>query len=536
MAKIRSFTPAQIIEQFNKLKSQRANWESLWQEIAEYVLPARDDVQFWRTPGEKKYTHLLDSTATTECELLAGALHGMLTNPSGFFFGLTTGDALLDMDDAARNYMQQCVRIMHDSLNASNFQTEVHELYLNLIAFGFSPMSMEEDPDTDVRFANRSIREVYLKENSHGVVDTIFRNYKAYATDLVDDFGYDELPKKIQEAYDKGKTDQWEVIYACYPKRRVTGADNSVHSFVSQYVLVAEKLNLEVSGFRDSPWLTPRWSKANGETYGRGPGDKALPEAKVVNKMTETTLRGAQKVVDPPLQVPDDGFIMNVNTKPGGLTFYRAGSNDRVEKVFDDARIDFGFQSIEMKQKQIRAAFYSDQLKLREGPQMTATEVSERVEQALRFLGPMLGRQQREFLAPLVERLYGILVRKGKLPEVPAILENKPLKIQYTSVMAMSQRLSELQSIGRTMQNIAPFASADPTTLDVFNGQRAAKYIAKLVNFPQEILNSKEEMAQIAQSRQQAQAAAQQAQQQAMENDTVSKVGGAAAKFQPKVV
>lgn len=46
----------------------------------------------------------------------------------------------------------------------------------------------------------------------------------------------------------------------------------------------------------------------------------ALPEMKVLNKMNETMLIGAQKLVDPPIQMPDDGYIMPIVTTPGGST------------------------------------------------------------------------------------------------------------------------------------------------------------------------------------------------------------------------
>ena len=52
----------------------------------------------------------------------------------------------------------------------------------------------------------------------------------------------------------------------------------------------------------------------------------ALPDVKMLNEMSKTTIKAAQKQVDPPLLVPDDGFILPVRTVPGGLNFYRAGT------------------------------------------------------------------------------------------------------------------------------------------------------------------------------------------------------------------
>lgn len=532
-AKKMGMDPAKCIAKFNSIKGLRGNTEQVWQEIADYVIPRKNDITVQRSPGEKKYVNLLDSTAMVSNELLAGALHGMLTNPAGYFFNLSTGSPELDARDAVRLWLQTVVRKMHDRLNNTNFQTEVHESYLDICAFGTACMIAEEDADTLIRFSTRSLREVYFEENSRGYIDTVYRSYCMDARGIVDDFGFDNVPKKIQDAYKANKPDKFDILHVVYPRKKEK-IDKKYNRFnyVSQYILMSEKVDLEVEGFNESPYLTPRWSKASGEVYGRGCGEKALPSAKTVNKMRETTLRGAQKVVDPPLQAPDDGFVIPLDTRPAGLNYYRAGSQDRIQPIFNDARIDFGFQAIDQERIAIREAFYTDQLKLREGPQMTATEVSERVEQALRFLGPMLGRQQSEFLQPLVERLYAVMDRAGEIPEAPAELQGVPLKIQYSSVMAMQQRMSEVQNIQRTMQNIAPFASADPSVLDNFDGDVAAQYIARLFNFPQEILRTKEDLAAIRKQRADAQAAAQQAMQQKEGADAASKVVGAAAKLQ----
>ncbi len=40
--------------QLDQLKTKRQNWESHWQEIAEYVLPRRADVTTTRSRGDKR--------------------------------------------------------------------------------------------------------------------------------------------------------------------------------------------------------------------------------------------------------------------------------------------------------------------------------------------------------------------------------------------------------------------------------------------------------------------------------------------------
>ncbi len=526
---VKGLSPKQIIEKAGRLKSERMVYEAIWQQIGTYIRPLRKNFQGSELPGTQKYVDVLDGTAMTSLELLAGFIHGLLTNPAGYFFGLTTGIPALDEQDSVRLWIQEVVRTLHYYINNSNFQTEVQEFYQDLIAFGTGVMSIEDDPDTLFRFGTRDLKEIYIAENSKGFVDMLYRCYSLDLRGLVDDFGLEKLPEKLKKEYADGKDTKYEIIHAIYPVPKEQRG--GVFKYICQYVLVNEKFDLEIEGFKEFPYLVPRWSKASGENYGRGLGEKALPEAKVLNKMTETTLRGAQKVVDPPIQLPDDGFILPLVTKPGGVNYYRAGSDDRAQTIFSDSRIDFGFQSIDRKQAQIREAFYVDQLKLREGPQMTAQEVNTRVEQGMRFLSPMLGRQTYEFLQPMIERIYSIATRKGKIPQAPPELRGKELKVQYSSILAITQRYSEIQSIRSTMTDVAPFAAADPSVLHNFDGDRAAHVIARINNFPQEILRNKKDLALVRKQLADQQAQALQQEQLKTQADASSKAITAASKF-----
>jgi len=516
-----------LLKKFDALKSKRQVWESLWQDIASYTVPRKDNILIRDTPGTKKYNDILDSTAINSVELLSGALHSMLTNPVGFFFNLTTGDSDLDNQDEVRAWFQQVVRVMHETLANSNFQTEVHEYYIDLVSFGTAVLLIEDDPEDEVRFSSKAIQEVYLDKNHIDRVDTVFREFKYTPRDLVDAFGLDILPAKIKKEYNEGVDRDYDVIHATYPKKK---EEKSNFAFHSKYILRSEKMFLQEGGFRQNPYIAARWSKSSCEVYGRGPGEKGLPETRLANLMGETTIRSAQKVIDPPMQAPDDGFVFPLITRPGGLNFYRAGSQDRIEPIFNNQRIDYGIEMTEATRAKIREAFFVDQLKLRDGPQMTATEVMERSEQAMRFLGPMLGRQEVEFLQPMVTRLFDLLERKEKLPAVPESIKahiqetGRAIRVRFSSVMAMSQRQSEVQNINRTMQTIAPFASANPQVLDNLDGDKAVRYIAKLFNFPQELIMDTEGRDQMREQRAQQQQQQQQAEQEAQQADSASKI------------
>lgn len=524
---MKKLSPEQVIKKFQKLKGERSTWEEHWQEIADFIIP-RKDITRQTTAGTKRNVDLLDNTAVLSNELLAGALQGMLTNPNGEWFEFTTGDAQLDEEDEVRKWLQQTATDVHGVLNNSNFQTEVHEMYLDLTGFGTAPMSVEEDDESVVMFASRPLADVYVDEDSKGRINQLYRCIRWSVDQIVQEFGENSLPRKLRQEYDKGDTDtKYEVIHAVY------AGDRTPFKFYSQYILVCEKHELHSGGYREFPYVVPRWVKTNKEKYGRSPGMNALPEAKTLNVMMDTTIRGAQKVVDPPIQVPDDGFLLPILTKPGGLNYYRAGTTDRAEPIFNDAKVDFGFQLIEMKKKQIREAFYVDQLKLQQdGPQMTATEVLQRTEEAMRLLGPMLGRLQSEFLRPLIDRVFEIMMRKNKVRPVPVQLRGRVIDVKYSSLIAKSQRISEGQNIMRTLQAIEPFYNIDPNVRDNLNGDVAARKLGRIYGCPQEIFRDKKEIDDIREKRAQAQQEQLQAQNQQMQAEQAAKVLPAVAKAQ----
>lgn len=525
-----------IVDKLKHLKSDRGNWEREWQDVADYVLPRKNEVITKRTDGERKTTLIFDNTAIVSNELLAGFLHGMLTSPNTPWFEFTTGDAALDREDEVRAYLQESARRVHNVLANSNFNTEVHEMYLDLGAFNTACMFVEEvKPDEGrevVRFSTKFIANYYIDEDHLGRVNQVYQEWKWDAGKIVHAFGIDNVPAKIKDCYEKNKTEEYTVIHAMYPEHLIPNYSKSNKPWVSHYILPDLNAHVKIDYFFEIPCVIPRWAKASGEKYGRGPGMAAIPEVKSLNKMAEVVLKGAQKVVDPPLMVPDDGFIMPIRTKPASLNYYRAGTTDTIRPIFNNTQVDFGFQVMQEKRLRVREAFYIDQLiSPTGGPARTATEVMQRAEEQMRLMGPILGRQQSEFARPLVDRVFGIMERRNLLPLAPEVLQGRIVDVRYTSPIAKTQRLAEGNAIMRTVQAMAPFVQTDPTILDNINGDAILKVVADIYGFPQEGFKTKREVQETRQARAQQQQMAMAQQQRAQQSEEMYEQADAAAKL-----
>ena len=427
-----------LLKRFDRLKSQRQNWESHWQEVADYMQPRKADVTKSRSKGDKRTELIFDSSPLQSVELLAASLHGMLTNPSTPWFSLRFKEDDMENEDEGKEWLESATETMYSAFNRSNFQQEIFELYHDLITFGTAAMFIEEDDDDVLKFSTRHINEMYIAENDKGRIDTVFRKFKLSARSAIQKFG--NVSNNIAVIAKKDPYEDVEILHAVYPRSDFDPKkqDKANMPFASVYLEAGSGDELSVSGFREFPFVVPRYLKASHEIYGRSPAMTALPDVKMLNEMSKTTIKSAQKQVDPPLLVPDDGFILPVRTVPGGLNFYRSGTRDRIEPLNIGANTPLGLNMEEQRRNSIRNAFYVNQLMMQSGPQMTATEVIQRNEEKMRLLGPVLGRLQSELLKPLIDRAFAIILRKKLFAEAPAFLSGKDIEIEYVSPLALS--------------------------------------------------------------------------------------------------
>jgi len=508
-----------IRKRLDKLEADRGTWESHWQEILDYVMPRKAEITFLRSRGEKRTEVLFDSTAITANNLLAASLQGTLTSPSLPWFSLKLRDDDANKIRDIQIWLEDTARRMYAVFNESNFNTEVHEMYLDLCSVGTSAIFVEEANEGflqgGLHFNTLHIAEYFIQENSTGRVDTLYRKYKMTARQAVQEFGEDNVGTKIKEAVKVKPDTQFNFIHAVEPtpdyERSVGMKAKTKLPFHSCHVCFEDKMVVRTGGYNEFPYLVPRWSKATGEIFGRSPSYNALPDIKTLNKAVEIGLKAWAKAIDPPLLVTDDGVIGRVRMTPGGITVVRS------DTAIKPLQIGSNWQITDLKENQlrtaIRQAYYSDQLQLQEGPQMTATEVQVRYELMQRLLGPTLGRFQTEFLNPLIERVFGIMLRSDALTPRPSEMEGMNMDIEYVGPLARSQRMEEAIAVERLYQLAMQVVQVDPTVMDVIDHEQAIRMRATLLGVPKTVLRGEDEVAEI---REQRAAAQQQAQEQAM--------------------
>jgi len=245
--------------------------------------------------------------------------------------------------------------------------------------------------------------------------------------------------------------------------------------------------------FSESPFVAFRWLKVSGETYGRSPVQKALPDIRTANKVVELILKNASIAATGMWMAEDDGVLnpATIRLVPGaiipkapgssGLTpLAAAGNFDVSQLVLDDLRT------------RIRAALLADRIATPDKPGMTATEVLERGAQGAKLLGATYGRLQAELLTPLVGRCLSILRRRGEIAPIGGGSGGE-MRLTYASPLARVQARADAAETLLFLQAVSGLGADAKAVLD---GAAAVRWLARTLGAPAEILRPADAVAE----------------------------------------
>ena len=506
-----TYTASELIERAENLEGERYNWEQDWQRIADFILPRKNDIITKRSRGENRHQKRYASIGMQSLNMLAASLHGTLTSKAVQWFDLDTGNPEMDRDPRIKDYLQSVANIMWTELNSSNFHSQIHELYLDLAAFGTGAMLQEEaaapgDDYTGMVFNSYPIQSYLIEEDHHGQVDSVCVKHMMTSRQISGKFGESALTNKHKSAE---PLDQFEILHWVMPREggEEYTEDSNKMMFKSCWIDRGDEEILREGGYSEFPFTIPRWSKSTGDMYGRGPGDTALADIEVLNEATRLELNAWAKTIDPPILVEDDGVIGKVNMRPGKPTVVR--DVERSVRPFQtNANMNFNQIKIGEYRNTIRQAFYADQLELpnRGSAEMTATEIQVRYDLMQRVLGPTLGRLERELLEPVITRTFKIMARRGVIPPPPAVVgDNLQLNIRYVGPLSRAQKQAEINAFMTFIQEAGMLAQMNPEVLDHVDMDASLRWLHDHHDLPNIILIDPRVVAEKRQARQQQQ-------------------------------
>jgi hypothetical protein len=184
--------------------------------------------------------------------------------------------------------------------------------------------------------------------------------------------------------------------------------------------------------------------------------------------------------------------------------YLREDGTPLVQPLQTPGNIPIGIEMTDQKRKAVNDSFLITLFQiLVENPRvMTATEVLQRAQEKGALLGPTMGRQQSEFLGPIIERELDLLQANGAIPEPPPqlmdyVMSGGEILPKYTGPLARLMKSEEAAGLLRTVEAMLPVAQAsgDMSVLRRINADEAVKIIAEANGVPAKAMRTDEELA-----------------------------------------
>jgi hypothetical protein len=510
---------SKILHDFDYLFGLRGNWNSHWTEIAQRVYPDHSylfqNYSQLTQMGDKRMTQIYDSTAVLALQRFGAILDSLLTPRNQFWHQLKANDPIIQRDKMCTLWFDKVNQILFDQRYAqrSNFASQNQEQYLSLGAYGTGSLFIDDlAGDTGLRYKNIHLGQLYLQENHQGVVDRVIRYFIMTARQAIQKFG-DACPEQITAMAKNLPDTQFFFIHWVGPNedREPARKDYRGMPFASYYVSISGKKIVAKGGYRTFPYAISRYRQAPYEAYGRSPAMDVLPAIKTLNEEKKVMLKAGHRALDPVLLAHDDGVIDAFSLDPGSINPGGITKDGRLlVQPLPVGNIPDGKELMEDERKLINDTFLVNLFQiLTENPEMTATEVMERTREKGILLAPTIGRQQSEYLGPMIDRELDILSRQGLLPPQPRLLQQAKghYKIIYDTPITRAQKADQVSGAMRTMEAFTQYAQAtqDPSILHLINIDVAGPAIAEANGVPAAWMNSPQRVMEMRKAQQQAQ-------------------------------
>jgi hypothetical protein len=517
-----------MISRWRSLRGQKDGWRNHADDIARVMLPRRAGFSSSWAEGTSRVEEIYDGTPMQAARGLANAVAGLL-RPDGFV-SMRMDDDAIDNTDEAQAWLGESNAILRTAFEnpKARMRQATGEVDLDLVTVADAFMFVGATRTLDnLLFMSIHPKDCVAFFGEQGNPEGVFREVGYTVRQLISKFGINALSEACRKKADPGQgqklDDTVRVLHAVVPREegRADALMAKNLPFADIWIEIEAKHELKVGGFHELPYICPRWDTSSGESSGRSPGMIALPDANTLQSMGETILITGQRQADPPLMAPNDGTFDAPNTMPGGMGYYdvetaaavggnpffplEIGGNLAISRdMQDDTR------------RQIFAAFYRNILNLPvDGPAMTATEIIERKQEFLREVGPVFGRLESDYTAPMVERAFNVILRNDGFPEIPPAMQGKKIVFEYESPVKTMRQQIEAASAERWVASLIEVSNATqrPDILDVVNFDAAARFSAEAGRVPPALVNPQGKVDQIRDGRAKAQQEAAQAEQ-----------------------
>jgi len=475
-----------ILRRQSMMESERSNFDSLRQEVAEHMLPRQAEFlnrgEFKRTQGQSRTSRIFDETATQALDDGVSVFESYVMPRGARWQSFAPrDDELLKIRRVRAWYELKTSQLfMLRSMPGSGFAEQTHESVASLLAFGDQGMWPEIRYDRQRRplgifYRSEHIGSIWIMENAWGRVDTVHRKFRLSARQAMQKWG-DKAPECVRKAYRDNKIDDEHLyLHVLCPRddwdpRRIDAKGKPVRSC---YVSIADKQIFDEGGFRTMPLVYSRYEKSPTETYGRGPGINVLPAVKASQLMMRDLVTAVEFMARPAMLAADDAVDVILRYSPGGTTYggLDYAGNPLVKPMMEGADISPALMLQERTRAVIVRAFFGDLFRIRreQKTHVSATDVMEQSAEKGILLSP-LARQETEWFAPMGDRELDLMWEMGLLDDMPPEVKEAGGLYQYVfdNPLGRAQKADQAAGFFRTLEGVTPLMQAKPQLVDDF--------------------------------------------------------------------
>jgi hypothetical protein len=486
----------ELIDFGDRMFSDKANLDSLNQEIAENVYPTRACFTREIDLGDNYADDLMDSYPILARRELGNAMSAIQRPKGKPWFGATTQDEILDNDPAVARFLEYVTDTVRNGLYdpRSKMIGVTKEADHDYISFGQACMTLEESPDrenprTHLFMDLQHLSHVAWKENRVRVIDHVHAKDTMTPWQMCQDFGHDNLAEPVKRAIDKEPTKQFnirrivmsahEYDYLTPRAKSAKGKKERKLPFVVVYVDADNCKVLREGALKQLPYVIPRWHRLNRTPYAFSPAAMtAMPDARMLQMLARIILEAGEKMVDPPMLAHGEA-VRDANIQAGSFTWVDIEGDGNVKDYL--AQLEFkgnmtvAFELRKDVREMLQKSWFLDRLSLPEpaGGDMTAFEVSKRWEEHVRNLLPLFEPMEVEYGNQLLDKAFYTLdnMKAFDWSLIPDVLKGSDIfwtfknPLQEVSQRALVSQYMEVLQLVKAAQEFG--VSTSPVKIDI---------------------------------------------------------------------
>ncbi|AWC25603.1 Bacteriophage head to tail connecting protein [Aminobacter sp. MSH1] len=507
-----------VIENGNRLFTERVGLLCLWQELAEHFYYERASFTSPMTMGADYASGSFSSDGALYRREMGNLFQPMMRPQD--FFSIKALDDARNKDGDARGWLEYATKLQRSvmySTGAQLYRATVAGDH-DFVTFGQGVVEVCAAPDRrNLFYRNWHLRDCAWSQDFKGAVTDIHRNDTSTLSNLVAKFG-DKVPEALRKDAEKNPYATAKVRHVVVPSNAydVGYKVRADQPYVSLWVMPDHGEVLENIPRTYRGYVIPRGLSVDGTQYGASPFTSiVLADGRTSQTIERILLEAGEKAVDPAMVATLDAVRGDIGLYAGGITWIDAEYDERLGEALrpvnsDPSSLPFGQDMAERFAMRQRLGFMLDKISLPETSGKTAYEVRKIVEQQMRSQIPIFGPIEAEYSEPLCSETFAVMRSLGAFPanEIPPSLQGAGVEFSFKSPITDLEGDTLKAKLSEGMEIISAGASFDPTVAKLANPMEIVKDMLRRIGWPESWLNDEKRLAAAVEQMQQEQQAA----------------------------